>query len=803
MKSIRTRIYILTIPVIVIVLAILAFIVMQESRNILEETIIQGAVDVLGPVTDNLDQWIESKINQLKPMANSSSIKQVGFGGLAAVGYELKDLQESVKDSFDFLFVALKDGKYRTGTKQIGIEEIEKKMSENAQILVDIFEKQLEKSISVMNLEGKDYIIFGYPITDYEGSPVAVMAGAVGLDKLGEIGEKIKVSGKGYGSIVDQNGVTLWHPNSEYILKFNLTKADEEYGFKGFSKLAEEVISSIETGYGWYEDNSGQRKLIVYSPLNSVSWFVTSIVTEKEIMEPSTQLLKSVLIITGIIVAVLIVVLTVIGWIIVKPIKNITKKVEEFKAGELAADLTGDFSQKGKDEIATMGNLLDSVIKDLRNFMNQVADTSQNVEDTGNELAEISNRLARSSEEILKQIDEINSNAQNISASLQETTSGVQEVAASAQNVSKSVQNLVQRAEDVSNAANTGNEGVKKIIEIIDRTTRETSNVAQRIKGLAGVSRNIGEIVETISSIAEQTNLLALNAAIEAARAGEHGRGFAVVADEVRKLAEQSHRSAQEISDQVKNIEITINESIDKSNTVVDSVEKTVAFGEEFNSSLSQLKESISEFKNIVNEVLYAIDSQIRSTQEIESAVNSNATTASEILNFVEETDKAVQQLSTLSRNLSNSSEILTIKSLKLRTLTGTRKWLVKELEDLRDLILSDECQKLDWTSLEPKVRDFLKLKGDIYEAFFIADEKGNFITSTGKKGNISDRKYFNYLKQNKTDWTVSDPIKSRATGNMVLTVAFSIIKNNTFKGVAGANLILKRLEKQIEQEKI
>ena len=70
------------------------------------------------------------------------------------------------------------------------------------------------------------------------------------------------------------------------------------------------------------------------------------------------------------------------------------------------------------------------------------------------------------------------------------------------------------------------------------------------------MSKEIGNVILIIKEISSQTNLLSLNATIEAASAGEAGKGFAVVANEVKSLSKKTEESTQQITKQIKLIQI-------------------------------------------------------------------------------------------------------------------------------------------------------------------------------------------------------------------------------------------------------
>ncbi len=68
-------------------------------------------------------------------------------------------------------------------------------------------------------------------------------------------------------------------------------------------------------------------------------------------------------------------------------------------------------------------------------------------------------------------------------------------------------------------------------------------------------TRAIQQFVENIQKIASQSRMLSLNAAIEAARVGRQGKSFAVVADEIGNLSQSAGRFADDIANQLGEID--------------------------------------------------------------------------------------------------------------------------------------------------------------------------------------------------------------------------------------------------------
>jgi methyl-accepting chemotaxis protein len=221
---------------------------------------------------------------------------------------------------------------------------------------------------------------------------------------------------------------------------------------------------------------------------------------------------------------------------IVRPLNQAVEVAEAVASG----DLTQAFVIEGNDEPARLLTALKAMQTNLRN-------TIQGISDSSNQLASAAEELNTVTEDSTRGLHQQNHEIEQAATAVNEMTAAVDEVARNAVATSEA-----SRESDTT--AQHGRQQVIKTVESIGLLASDVTTTATQVEHLAGQVRDISKVLDVIRSIAEQTNLLALNAAIEAARAGEAGRGFAVVADEVRALAHRTQQSTQEIEQMIGDV---------------------------------------------------------------------------------------------------------------------------------------------------------------------------------------------------------------------------------------------------------
>ncbi|MBU2702112.1 archaellum component FlaC [Sporomusaceae bacterium BoRhaA] len=151
-------------------------------------------------------------------------------------------------------------------------------------------------------------------------------------------------------------------------------------------------------------------------------------------------------------------------------------------------------------------------------------------------------------------------------------------------------------ADDLKHIASSLDEGLTGVATAIEQITAATNNVSdnqQQLHGEIGKSKElldkINDVMNFIKEIADETKMLGLNAAIEAARVGEAGLGFGVVAEEIRKLSADSKNTVVQIKELTKEINKSMNETAEASESTLAVVEETAAATQEVNASIEEM----------------------------------------------------------------------------------------------------------------------------------------------------------------------------------------------------------------------
>ncbi|WP_440117030.1 methyl-accepting chemotaxis protein [Paenibacillus sp. QZ-Y1] len=330
-----------------------------------------------------------------------------------------------------------------------------------------------------------------------------------------------------------------------------------------------------------------------------------------------------------------------IASIISKPIMKMNKAAMLIANG----DLTGEtIVLKNKDELGTLAASFNTMTGNLREMIQSVSFTSEQVAASSEELLASAEQNTKASEQISETIEELAVGTSDQVDMVKRSSQAMSEMALGSEQIAELAQSVSVSAVDAANESAEGNTIIKQAVEQMGAVRNSIISLTELVTGLGERSAEIGTITEVINNIARQTNLLALNAAIEAARAGEHGRGFAVVAGEVRKLAEESSTSAQQITDLVQLIQKDTEHAVQavkvNSSETEAGIEIVTAAGQAF----EQISNVVNKVAGEIQEVSAGSEEMSASTNEVVGYVDQISNIAGEAAGGVHNVSAATQQ---------------------------------------------------------------------------------------------------------------------------------------------------------------
>ncbi|MBN1759193.1 MAG: methyl-accepting chemotaxis protein [Chitinispirillaceae bacterium] len=312
----------------------------------------------------------------------------------------------------------------------------------------------------------------------------------------------------------------------------------------------------------------------------------------------------------------------------------------------------GDFSRqlevKGNDEIGKLVNWLNTTGEKLKGMFSTVKTnimtltfSIQALSGSAETILENSDRMGRHSKEAVDSADVISNNMNVLSEKAGQTYTSVNDVSESVAVVSTSLNGIA--------------ENCREELLLVQEAGEQASATGQLMEMLDKSARTITHIVDLISDITKRTNLLALNATIEAASAGDAGKGFAVVANEVKDLARQTAKAANDISQQIKDIQSNAGASVEAVGRIgaaimkVDTISQTIVKAvDEQTATLTSISQTMSSVSGNMKEMADNVREGSEGVSEITYNINHLSSAFSDLGAGVREMENSLSDMGSL-----------------------------------------------------------------------------------------------------------------------------------------------------------
>ncbi|WLR52085.1 methyl-accepting chemotaxis protein [Bacillus tianshenii] len=652
MKSIKSKLLLTLIPVIIVALVAVSWVNHNKAKQFLENDFEDKAFLQLNLIATSISGDLNVHKERLKNIAKDSKLTGEERFTKQAV---LRERNREYPEYLTFYIADQNGDGFTADGKEVNVADRPyfKKVMAGSEVVIS------EPVVS--RASGETVIVIAAPLKMFNQT-AGVVGATLPVSKLTEMAQKVQIGETGYTSILRDDGLFIVHPDDNLQMKKKL----QDVGVPELA-AAQTELEAGKTGSKRYI-YSNQERYVFYQKEPTTGWSILAVVPVEEATSQLAYLAMLSFVTAAVVTAFSILIIFIFSSRLVKPIKSLSELTTDLAEGNLTIKVDHD----SDDEVGLLGRNFNAMVEKMQNMLLKVQDAANHVKQSSDILVHSSEETKASAEQVAITISDLASGTTDIAHSVTSTTNQISSMLSTVDQIATYADEVIETSENSRASAEKGHDYSAEALKKMDEMNASMLETSSIIRKLDSQSKEIGNIVSMITDIAEQTNLLALNASIEAARAGEHGKGFAVVAEEVRKLASETTSSADKIS-------ILIRETQEESKRAVEAADRGTRVVEEGTTTVTQTTGVFDEISAHIDEVLdknKQIHVAIKELKETGGYIGNEMASISAV---TEQASAGAEEVSATSQQQASSANLISGDAAKLATLADELQALMAQ----------------------------------------------------------------------------------------------------------------------------